>query len=401
MPEALFVAHRFFDSNRERAMGGAEIHLGGMIDVVRRHGFQVKVIQNWRSTETIYEEDGLTVLGVRGSNIFPGVNLRWRRGLTKETELIHFNMMVQAVPFANGRTTASCHGLTWDIPLRGVDSRWLPTTPLKFRAQRWLLRKWNWFAARYAVNHCRKVLSVDSSLLRLIQHAIPDRRDKVEVIPNFVDVERFRPGDEPTLREELGFAPDDIVVFFPRNISLQRGYHILDELVHRLRHSHPQVKFLVAGRGIVQGEMAKGVTPHSSEGRLAASLQEAGLTDQVRFIGSVPHDGMPRLYRAADLVIIPTYFSEGTSLSALEAMATGKPLIVSNIGGLTDLVLDGYSGLVVRPHANEFADKIIETIERPQLAAERAGRALEIARAAYNQELWESRIERFLGLGAS
>lgn len=398
MPEALFIAHRLLGSDRQVAMGGAEIHLNGMIDVARKHGFSIKVIQNWHTTETIIEDDNMTVLGVRGSNIMPGVNFKWRKALTSQTEIIHFNMMVQAVPFANARTTSTCHGLTWDLPLRGVAPQWLPSSPAMFRGQRWLLRKWNWFAARFAVNHCRKVLSVDQSLLRLIQFAMPDKRDKVDVVPNFVDVDRFHPGDNPDRRQELGFDSDDIVVFSPRNISLQRGHHILDAMMKQLGNSHPKVKLLIAGVGIVQGAMKSGNAPNSPQQRLMGSLTAAGLSDRVKFTGSVPHGEMHELYSVADIVIIPTYFSEGTSLSALEAMASAKPLIVSNIGGLNDQILDGYTGAVVRPYGIEFADKIVDFINDPEDAKMQAGRALEIVRGNYTKGHWEARVERFLDL---
>ena len=58
---------------------------------------------------------------------------------------------------------------------------------------------------------------------------------------------------------------------------------------------------------------------------------------------------MPQVYRYADIVLIPTKAAEGTSLSCLEAMASGRAVIAGCVGGLSDLIVDGYNGLLLRP----------------------------------------------------
>ena len=72
---------------------------------------------------------------------------------------------------------------------------------------------------------------------------------------------------------------------------------------------------------------------------------------------------MPAVYREADITVIPTLYSEGTSLSCLEAMASGNAVIATFIGGLPNLIIDEYNGLLISPEVGDLVDSISRLLE--------------------------------------
>jgi len=243
---------------------------------------------------------------------------------------------------------------------------------------------------RYAVMKSKRILSVDSSLLRIVQHESPEYREKIIVIPNFVDTSIFRPTSSK--KDEFGLSVDDFVILYPRNISLARGFPILLELIKYFVKKSEQIKFLIAGRALRE------IGHNTYFNILKKELDKIDKYKQVIFLGSVSHDQMWKVYNASDVVIIPSLFSEGTSLSALEAMACGKPVVASNIGGINDVIINGYNGFLVSPNVKEFAKAIALLYLDEELRKTISTEALKIAHKVYNKDRWRNQIIEFFDL---
>lgn len=104
-------------------------------------------------------------------------------------------------------------------------------------------------------------------------------------------------------------------------------------------------------------------------------------------------DEMPKAYKDADVVLIPTKYSEGTSLSCIEGMASGSAIITTDVGGLTNLVIDGYNGKVISPTAEDLEKAVIEMIEEPEMRRKMAGNGVLVAKEAFTKENWDARWE--------
>lgn len=386
MADAILITNAWFDENRNLVEGGAQIHLREIAKVLLSQNLSVKVVQKWNKDEIIQQEENFTVEGCR--EFFPRLNLFWRKKIDKQAKIIHLNFMSFSFPFASNRFTITCHGVGWDIPIRDLPSEWLHMNKSTFRFKTWLMRKWQTMNFRYAVRRCNKVLSVDSSLLRIVQHEMTDYRHKIEVIPNFVDTTSFYPC-QSKLRGKIGLDNNETIILYPRNVNLSRGYHILYEIVSNLARQNLRFKFMIAGTSLSIYKQS-----HYERG-LTEKLCQQDLLEYVSFLGSITHEEMNEVYNASDIVIIPSYFSEGTSLSALEAMACGKPVIASNIGGLNDIIIDGYNGFLVRPIAEEFIDKIIYLSQHEEQARKIGSTALQLVGEVYNKERWEKQVVKF------
>ena len=104
---------------------------------------------------------------------------------------------------------------------------------------------------------------------------------------------------------------------------------------------------------------------------------------------------MHTAYQQADITLIPSLHSEGTSLSCLEAMACGNAVITTNVGGLPDLVISGYNGLLIEPDVGALRDALILLCENLQLRSKFGKRGREVAEN-FNLGVWQEKWRKVL-----
>ena len=140
-------------------------------------------------------------------------------------------------------------------------------------------------------------------------------------LPNCVDTNVFQPN------QGIGALRALNPILVPRNISFGRGIHLAIEAFAMFNQDIPGTNLIVSG-DIVDPEYFR---------QVLALVKKYRLSAKVFFLGGVPWQEMSAVYASAQLTIIPTIFSEGTSLSALESMACGIATVSTNAGGLPDL----------------------------------------------------------------
>ncbi len=161
---------------------------------------------------------------------------------------------------------------------------------------------------------------------------IDDRR--ALVIPNGVDPGPFARGvDRDGARAALGLRPDDIAIGLVGRLTRQKGQDSLLLAAPAVLAAAPAARFLLIGDG-------------EDEPRLRDLARRAGLDGHVRFLGT--RRDVPRLMQALDVFVLPSHW-EGMPISLLEAMAAGLPVVASQVSGSREAVVDGESGLLVRP----------------------------------------------------
>ncbi|TMK21437.1 MAG: D-inositol-3-phosphate glycosyltransferase [Actinobacteria bacterium] len=163
----------------------------------------------------------------------------------------------------------------------------------------------------------------------------------VRVVAPGVDTDLYTPGDRETEKASLGLSGRTVVLFVGRLQPLKQpdvALRAIAELSARNPELAASLVLVVVGGPSGRG----GVQPHALS-KLAADL---GVSHALRLEGTVPHDALPRYYRAADTVLIPSR-SESFGLVAIEASACGAPVVASDVGGLRVAVRDGVTGLLV------------------------------------------------------
>jgi glycosyltransferase involved in cell wall biosynthesis len=174
--------------------------------------------------------------------------------------------------------------------------------------------------------------------------------DKVHLVPNGVDTDRFVPRDRPPdLARDLEIARDEVVIGYVGSLRSFEGLDLVLRAVRKLRDAGLPVKSVLAGAG-------------ESLDDLKALSSSLGLDGVVHFPGQVTHDRAPDYVSLMDIVTMPRTRSRVTELvtplKPYEALAAGRALIVSDVGALCEIVSDGETGLVCRADdVGDLADK--------------------------------------------
>lgn len=182
---------------------------------------------------------------------------------------------------------------------------------------------------------------------------------RVEIVAPGVDRAFFSPGSRAGAREAIRYAGGPIVLFVGR-IQPLKGVDIAVQALAKLTDTSARL-LIVGGASGQQGA--------SEVAKVAALIEDLGLGDRVEFVEPQPHYALSTYYRAADVLVMPSR-SESFGLVALEAAASGVPVVAADVGGLRTLVRDGETGrLIDSRDPSDYAEAIDKILADPQLAA--------------------------------
>ncbi len=184
---------------------------------------------------------------------------------------------------------------------------------------------------------------------------------KISTIYNGIAVAKGDIRDHGELRSRNGLNADDRLVMTAGRLHRQKGFDCLIQAMAVVHTACPRVKLLILGEGEEENNLKK----------LARSLE---LTDRIQFLGLRPD--VDRLLHCIDLFVLPSRW-EGLPNAVLEAMAAGKPVVATEVGGIPELVVRGVTGMIVPPqdvHALAEAIKALLSDEPRALSMGAAGR---------------------------
>lgn len=244
---------------------------------------------------------------------------------------------------------------------------------------------------QYNLKHAHNIVVVSQELKnQLLAMGIAD--EKIIVNPNGVDVERFNPDrliyERSTIRNQFGID-EKCVIGFASTFGPWHGIELLAQVIPRVIKQNPKAQFLLMGDGQLKEQ-------------LRSALQSAGVTDAVTFTGMLNAQDMPTYLAACDAFICPTQSNKdgtpffGSPTKLFEYMAMGKPIIASDIGQVSQLLMfRPAQSLLAQPHDYEgFCNAILKVVTmQPE--------ELSVMQIALKQKVkeytWSAHVRRITG----
>ena len=215
---------------------------------------------------------------------------------------------------------------------------------------------------------------------RLLDRGWPDP-NRIAVIDGVVDTKKFDPfRDRGRIRRETGIGPDTPVAGIVAHLKKGRGHRLLLESWSRVHQVLPEAVLFIAGRGSLLED-------------LKAFGQHMPWRKSVRFIGY--RKDLPEVYPSLNVKVILAPGNDGTCRAALEAMASGVPVLAADVGALSEIIGHGETGLLVPNHDRKaLAEAMIALLSNPQKAREMGINARRAVETRFTIERKAERVER-------
>ena len=223
---------------------------------------------------------------------------------------------------------------------------------------------------------CTELVSVDTNTanwFQTIDYKIGNQ--KFKVIPNYVDIKEFSP------RKDYTKVNEKIIIVYPRRLYKPRGLYLALSAAEKLIPKYKNIEFHFVGKGF-QMELDD------------IEKTRKKFPKNVFCYSKSPFE-MHEVYKKADISLIPTLYSEGTSLSCLEAMASGNVVISTRIGGLSDLIINGHNGYLIEPNEEALIERLDYVIKNYDKQAIIKKHAVEVA-STFNKKIWIERWKKVI-----
>lgn len=195
--------------------------------------------------------------------------------------------------------------------------------------------------------------------------------EKINVVPNGVNLLLYS-GVERDYEFRRRYAMDnEKIILFVGRLVYEKGVQHLIAAMPKILNGYHDAKLVIAGKGGMMDELKQ-------------EANALGLGDKVYFTGYINGKDVPKLYKAADIAVFPSTY-EPFGIVALEAMLSERPIVVSDIGGLNEIVQHRENGMkCYAGNANSIADSILELLYNPELCANITKKAKAKVRNEYN-----------------
>lgn len=196
----------------------------------------------------------------------------------------------------------------------------------------------------FSLNNCNKAIAVSEDLAKKMRSLKKNQRD-ITILRNAVDTNRFKPLKNKELRKYYKIKDNEILILFVGYLDTFKGIFELINAFYEINKKKDNINLMIVGEGPKENELKK-------------KVYKLGLEKSVIFTGNINPNDVPPYYQNADIFVLPSY-TEGLPLVLIEAMACGLPVVVSNVGGIPEIIEDSKNGFLVHPqNINELNEKL-------------------------------------------
>lgn len=348
-----------------KSIGGIETYISNLCSVITRMGHAASVYQVGNFTFE-KEFDGVKVFGYpianqknRGKYLLE----RCKEHFDYDKDVVIFGNDVIAQPSPGMRSITIQHGIFWDIPRRECSNDLVYLA--KFVVQ--CIETWSHVKS---VSHSDRLVCVDYNFGNWYRAVTPFPKTKMTVIPNFTKIA------DPIVKPTRNDPAQPVRIMFARRFWDYRGTRIFLAAAKRLLEKYSSIEITLAGDGPDEELLKRELAGHPN----------------VRFITYESHESLD-IHADKDIAVVPTLASEGTSLSLLEAMSAQCAVVCTNVGGMTNIVIDGYNGLMISPDVDSLYEAMCKLIDDANLRQELSDKAYETVQKGFSLERWQDAWE--------
>ncbi|RLF44328.1 MAG: glycosyltransferase family 1 protein [Thermoplasmata archaeon] len=235
---------------------------------------------------------------------------------------------------------------------------------------------------RLTISKANKIIAVSNAAKKFISYFT---NKEAIVIPNGVSIEKFKPRARSYARKKAGVNGSPIILYVGRLVP-KKGLDTLITSMKKIVEKYPHAKLYIAGKG--------NLLPF-----LKTMTSILGIEKNVEFLGFVEENVLFYLYNSADVFVLPSITGESFGIVLLEAMASGLPIVASNVGGIAEVLENGEYGLLVEPgNSKELAKAIITVLENKDLRSKLAKEGRKVAEEKY---AWEKVADKIIEVYSS
>ena len=340
---ARILCTRYLSENNGHTIGGVQSYVESLISVFIELGYDVILYQFSAplSNETFQiNKDGYTIIGVKNAkktkDLLDFIVKHHNPDYENDFLVFSTDYMIEKNQYK--KSVAIQHGIAWDITKDEYASD-IYNYYFILKAMLRTIKKFRKY------KYCNNLVCVDYNFVNWYRTQIAYIKNDLYVIPNYARcLEKVK---------KKNCSMPSIV--FARRLVDYRGTKLFVRAITNLLIKHPDIKVTIAGTGPDEAWMREKLLEFS----------------QVEFTKYEALDSI-EFHSKFDIAIVPSTGSEGTSLSLLEAMAAGCAVVATNVGGMTNIIIDEYNGRIVRPSwlelENAIEDLLINENKRKKIA---------------------------------
>jgi glycosyltransferase involved in cell wall biosynthesis len=331
-------------------------HVGGIERVVYEQSkrlqdrFEITVVTSRMHTAKSYTVDGISV------RCYDSLNIAFGLGIPYSVPQVNsFKTFIECV---KENDLIHVHGHPYLSSLIAAKAAKLYGKPLILTQHNTFIEYGNlWdnveklndiIVGRQTLRWADRIIAVSNATKRYVTSLGADTA-RTSVLHNGVDVNRFKPLKplRTEMRKKLGIPNGTTVVLTVRRLVYKNGIDTLIESAASAVKQNPKLLFLSVGTG-----------PDLQQ--VKAKAEQLGISSSFRLMGFVSDAELPAYYNAADLFALPSKSGEGLPLVALEAMACGLPVIATDVGGIKEIMPEGYGKLIPPDTPEQMAEAVVE-----------------------------------------
>ncbi len=377
-PKLIIIYWRFYDfDGANRFIGGIETYLYHLSNLATKMGLDTYIYQ-CSSKPFVIRTDNYTVIGVKTPTVslleLNNLEIIYKeaiKNINKNEDIILFGNYEWSLNTKDITSVSIQHGIAWDKPVEYLTQKSYLKSGMGAKIRRLTLRN----TAITFFNKANYKICVDYNFLNWLR-TYQDIDDKIQVIPNCTDLI----SEEDLLKKlnDILLTPK-VRILFARRFEPFRGTRIIIPAIESLLSTYKNVHFTLAG-----------------DGSDLEMLKKNFITVQrVTFLKYNAEKALEINYDH-DISLVPSIGSEGTSFTVAEALGAGTVVVSSDTGGITNMILNNYNGLLIRPTCEELVNSISFLVKNASERKRIALNGYQTAKYSFSKELWEEKWTNFL-----